>query len=694
MSVNGAPPPVDAAIMANFQAIFVRLREHPDKVIIDGLVNFAKTNVQQGYHITQAIISRFMDRRVPNTHKLPLLYVKDAVMKYVGGLFPHYFSRYAVDVVRRAEQDLAPGREQSKLDFLVQTWLERALMDPPALQGLQEFMTARKQRAAAAAAVQLPAPSEAAAHAVLQGFQPYLQTAPLAPTYGAHTTAQAPSALNREALVQQEMQALLEELLRGMGGASTTLDELSRSNHELYANIRQQGEMQTTTKYPHLAAAGPGMLAPPAAPRPPQPPQVAAPAAVPIVLEPYLSAWGSRHKPGAAESEAVSLGYIAETPVSISLVAAAQLCDRMDVDVAEETGEGAGGPVPAHVLAAAGGATGMRALRQQVRQRVLGLLAAVQTQPELPASLLGPLPLEPSKQYLVGAEAYGARHRKATEAAVRTSSLGLTRHKVPVPKFDVNALNLNKDFALRALYLERRYQFQDDGLRFRSQTELENYIDDSAQRKVKVNTIVAAGVMQSQQWYASVSDWCEEFESLLPGLDKSIDMALLACSSGDGGKKGHGSGTDKASSGSAAGEEAEDKWVYAVPADELFVRCPVSKNLFVQRWDDDEGEMLYNNAAKVFVTEGADANIFKLGQPVHAEYPQVRYLIVDKTMVLNPWLENGKASCVRDAAERYESMVQGREDGAESPYTEYLAALRDVAAEEDEEHTFTMLELN
>jgi len=694
MSVNAAPPPVDAAIMANFQAIFVRLREHPDKVIIDGLVNFAKTNVQQGYHITQAIISRFMDRRVPNTHKLTLLYVKDAVMKYVGGLFPHYFSRYAVDVVRRAEQDLSPGREQSKLDFLVQTWLERALMDPPALQGLQEFMTARKQRAAAAAAVQLPAPPVAAAHAVLQGFQPCLQTAPPAPTYGAHTTAQAPLALNREALVQQEMQALLEELLQGMGGASTTLDELSRSNRELYANIRQQGEMQTTAKYPHLAAAGPGMLAPPAAPRPPLPPRVAAPAPVPVVLQPYLSAWGSRHKLGAAESEAVSLGYIAETPVSISLAAAAQLCDRMDV--VEEAGEGGGGPVPAHVLAAAGGPAGMRALRQQVRQRVLGLLAGVQTQPELPASLLGPLPLEPSKQYLVGAEAYSARHRKATEAAVRTSSLGLTRHKVPVPKFDVNALNLNKDFALRALYLERRYQFQDDGLRFRSQTELETYIDDSAQRKLKVNTIVAAGVMQSRQWYASVSDWCEEFESLVPELDKSINMALLACTSGsrDGGKKGHGSGTDKASIGSAAGDEGEDKWVYAVPADELFVRCPVSKNLFVQRWDDDEGEMLYNNAAKVFVTEGADANIFKLGQPVHAEHPQVRYLIVDKTMVLNPWLENGKASCVRDAAERYESMVQGREDGAESPYTKYLAALREVAAEEDEEHTFTMLELN
>jgi len=685
MSASAAPPPIDAAIMADFQARFVRLGEHPDKVIIDGLVNFATTHVQQGYHVVQAIISRFMDRRVPASHKLTILYVKDAIMKYVGGLFPHYFSRYVVDVVRRAAEDLTPGREQSKLDFLMQTWLERALMDPAALQGLQDFMAVRKQRAAAAAAAAAVLPP---AQQQQQSFQPYMRSAGQLPpahahAYNAHAAAPAPvNALNREALIKQEMQALLDELLQGMGGATTTLDELAGSNRELYANIRQQGEMQAMAKYPQLAlAAVPGLVTP-AAPRPPLPPP-AAPAPA-MVLEPYLSAWGGKHKSGALESSEVALGYIAENPVTINLAAVADLCDRMDVEEAEST-------VPTHVLRAIGGAAGFNLIRQQVQQRVKSLLADAQA--ELPAILLGPLPLEPTKQYVAGAEAHSARHRKASEAAMRTSSMSLTRQKLPVPKFDVNALSLNKEYALRGLYMERRYQFQDDGLRFRLQTQLETYLDSSVQRKQKINTIVAAGVMQSRQWFASVLDWCEEHDSLASDVDRSITAALLACTAGEGGGK-KGSGADKAEKTGNGAEAEEDTWVYTVPADEMFVRCPVSKNLFQQRWDDDEGEMLYNNAAKVFVTAGADANIFKMGQPVHAEYPGVRYLIVDKTMVLNAWLENGKASCVRDAVERYESMVQGREENTDSPYTEYLAALRDAAADEDEEHTFTMLELN
>jgi len=670
MSVSAAPPPIDAAIMADFQARFARLGEHPDKVIIDGLVNFAMTHVQQGYHIAQAIISRFMDRRVPVNHKLTLLYVKDAIMKYVGGLFPHYFSRYVVDVVRRAAEELAPGREQSKLDFLMQTWLERALLDPPALHGLQDFIAARKQRAATAAAAVPPALQ--AVHA--QNFQPYLQSA--APPAHAHAAALTHITANREALVQKEMQAVLDELLRGMGGATTTLDELVRTNRDLYVNIRQQGEMQAAAKYPQLAvAAAPGMVAPPAAPRPPAPPS-AAPA--PVALEPYLSAWGGQHRAGAGESGAVALGFIAETPVAINLAAAADLCDKMDAEEPPDSDV----HVPLHVLHAAGGARGLSLLRQQVLQRVRTLLAVPQA--ELPGILLGPLPLEPSKQYAAGAEAYAVRSRGVAEAS-RTSSLALARRRVAVPKFDVNALSLNKDFALRALYMERRYQFQDDGLRFRLQSELESYLDASAQRKLKIKTIVATGVMQSRQWFASVSDWCEEHDSLVSEQDKSIHAALQACTAGDRTKRGMAV---------QANTEAEDTWTYVVPADEMFVRCPVSKNLFQQRWDDDEGEMLYANAAKVFVTAGADENIFKLGQPARADLPCVRYLIVDKTMVLNPWLENGKASCVRDAVERYESMVQGREAGAISPYTQYLAALREAAADEDEEHTFTMLELN
>ena len=174
-------------------------------------------------------------------------------------------------------------------------------------------------------------------------------------------------------------------------------------------------------------------------------------------------------------------------------------------------------------------------------------------------------------------------------------------------------------------------------------------------------------------------------------FDKSVEATMRPTTGGAA-----GSDVVKKSQLNVSGalHEMEDSWDYSVPADELFVRCPVSKNLFAQRWDDEEGEMLYVNAVKIFVTASADAAIFKLGKETDQANPGMRYLIVDKAMVLNPWLENGKASSVRNAIERYETMVQGRPSGTESPYSKFLEALRTVAANEDEEHTFVMLELN
>ena len=121
--------PKDSVAVGNFCRLFYRLGQHPDKILIDEVVAFAGNYTSQAYHIAQAVVSRYMDTSVPAANKLTILYVIDAIMKRVSG-YPYLFSRYIVDVVQNGMKWLPTAREQSKLDFLVQTWNERKHLLP------------------------------------------------------------------------------------------------------------------------------------------------------------------------------------------------------------------------------------------------------------------------------------------------------------------------------------------------------------------------------------------------------------------------------------------------------------------------------------------------------------------------------------------------------------------------------------
>ena len=71
---------VNQAIMGDFHARFRKLGAHPDKLVIDDLVNFSKVNSEQGYHIVKAIVSRFMDKNKDVRNLLSTLYSMDAIM--------------------------------------------------------------------------------------------------------------------------------------------------------------------------------------------------------------------------------------------------------------------------------------------------------------------------------------------------------------------------------------------------------------------------------------------------------------------------------------------------------------------------------------------------------------------------------------------------------------------------------------
>ena len=114
----------------------------------------------------------------------------------------------------------------------------------------------------------------------------------------------------------------------------------------------------------------------------------------------------------------------------------------------------------------------------------------------------------------------------------------------------------------------------------------------------------------------------------------------------------------------------EDNDVYVVPFDEQFTRCPVSKEQFETFWDDEEGGLMFRNAVKVLVTEAADANVFQLGKPTTVD--EVHYCVVHKLLVMDGWVNSGKA--VRLSSLSTEKQV-----------------LVDAAGDEDEDDIFVVV---
>jgi hypothetical protein len=173
------------------------------------------------------------------------------------------------------------------------------------------------------------------------------------------------------------------------------------------------------------------------------------------------------------------------------------------------------------------------------------------------------------------------------------------------------------------------------------------------------------GVRTFRQWYCTSAQWITNFSELGDGVSGSSSSAP---------------GEGASSSGAAAASSQEE---YIVAADEFFDRCPVSKEKFDMIWDDEEGSYMFRNAVRVLVTEAADAALFKLGQPT--DEPGINYLIVHKPLVMDGWLQQGRAETLKGAIMRYEGMGRSAEKNQQ-----LVAAAGD---DDDDEDVFVILEL-
>jgi hypothetical protein len=264
--------------------------------------------------------------------------------------------------------------------------------------------------------------------------------------------------------------------------------------------------------------------------------------------------------------------------------------------------------------------------------------------------------------------------------------------------YSIDKLSMPVTRGIKMLYGDQEYQYYEvrkrltivvslpmyfdfplqDAMRFRTLLELATHTDAFLARKDFYRKKESLGEKVFRTWYSTANQWCS---------DKTGRGAGGGMKDGDasGGREGGRSGVDDRSAGSRASTAAGSDEVFIVPADEYFVRCPVSKEVFESVWDEDEGEYMYRNAVKVLVTEKADPAIYALGQPTTGAGDDVHYLIVHKLLVLDVWLSQGRADSLKNTKLRYAQML---DQGANK-----CELLTQAAEDEDEEDVFVMLEL-
>lgn len=245
--------------------------------------------------------------------------------------------------------------------------------------------------------------------------------------------------------------------------------------------------------------------------------------------------------------------------------------------------------------------------------------------------------------------------------------------------YRVEELGRNPEKIVAALYVDKPFQFHEDGLRFSTLSELKLHTDKHLELKKLL--LKRATVREYRDWYCTSTQWVTDFSALSLGGAAGVGATVTSASSSSTGAVQSGRG----------GEDEEEE--YILPADEHFTRCPVSREVFECVWDEEEGEMMHRNAVKVLVTEAADPGLYRLAQPVPWEKIEegkasapVRYLVVHKLLVLDQWLAAGRAVPLRDAVIRYKTASSA---AGNAKAEKLMGAL---GQDDDEDDVFVLLE--
>eukprot|EP01031_Cornospumella_fuschlensis_P032832 gene32832-39697_t len=653
-------------IFLQFSNRLEQLKDWPDRDIILSLTKICEDYVNLAQFFVEIVVNKLIHVNTNPTYKRPLFYLIDAIMKHVGGAYPAMFTTAFHDIYQPSLVDLSQT-EREKLDFLLGTWAERRLLPLDLIDTMRAFI--------ATAPRTIP------------------QHLPMDPQYPPHMPPathhlQYPHSSNHPELVEREMNHLLVQMMaENQVRQKMTLEDWQAVNPNGYIELQRRAEGNVIDMYPsHGGNNGGGRqgygnfngydrngrgsrryndrnasLPPPA----------------PVLSIPHLGprAGADRRKrplDGGYDAsfhhpQGPAYGRGGSAPMNTHLPG--QRSHHMDFHHSQPVPDL---PQPQHSVPQ-GGVYGLNIDRVcMVRDAILSheasgvfpaaaaasalhtlatrldnFLASMHSPATLPPMLLGPLPLEP----------LFAKAPSAMESVMPA------QRKIPTPQFVVvDLLTRRPDGMVRALYGDRPHQFYDDGLRFRTLQELQDHTNKFLQRKILASKKQGKEVREYRELYCTIMQWVTDFNEL----------------------NKHKSGDQESSLG--ANKESLVTEEFITPADEKFPRCPVSKEKFETYWDNDEGELMYKHAVKVLVTEAADSNIFNLAAPIPDVQNGVKYIIVHQLLVLNKWLQEGRAVTLKDAILRYENI------GPKG--LEYIHKMKAAAGEdEQDDDIFVLLEL-
>ena len=238
------------------------------------------------------------------------------------------------------------------------------------------------------------------------------------------------------------------------------------------------------------------------------------------------------------------------------------------------------------------------------------------------------------------------------------------RPMMATPVFRLDELNKKPTRAIQQLYTDRPHQYMEDGVRFKTLQELVSHTDMALTRKETSKKKELGGEKNYRIWYEKASQWLLETptENVNPQNASNIENA----------NKGLSTSTTKET--------------YVVPADESFPRCVICKELFETVWDQDEGELYYNNAVKLLVTEKSNSELYK--ECMETPHPLVRYCIIHmEGCSLVEYLEQGRVDTLKKAKSRYKNMKNVNNE----TYADMLTTA--AGDEEDEDDIFCTIEL-
>ncbi|CAM9502238.1 unnamed protein product, partial [Phaeothamnion confervicola] len=306
--------------MNDFRTRAAKLRDFPDKAMIDYLTKAADANRDEALRVAALLEGQVSDPAFPAKYKLPLVYLIDSILKNVR---EPYTTILAAGVVGwySCAWDSVDSKGRASLIKVLGTWEAGRLFAPDKLQQLREIVASRSQgppqqqpppqarqppphqpqphyppAPVASFMPAAPAPSPVPPSMVpppagpgvsgsyhQQPPQQYVQQHPIlggaslaAPPLSVLPLPPAvslPPASDYEARVGQRLQVVLEEELRALG-ESATMDELWQLMPDAMRAYREIAAGQVQEEMAAAAAAGGGAIAAPAPPPPPpQPPQ-------------------------------------------------------------------------------------------------------------------------------------------------------------------------------------------------------------------------------------------------------------------------------------------------------------------------------------------------------------------------------------------------------------------------------------